>query len=672
MTSHDTISIEGWSVEIHRTHTVVVGAGAAGINCAVHLAEFMRAEGATDFADRLCVITRGIGLGASRMSGSDKQTYYKLGAAGDADSAAEFAATLTTGGCCHEDLALIEALGSLREFFHLVRAGVPFPHDSLGRFVGYKTDHDPASRATSAGPKTSKFMSESLQRELDQLGVPIHDRQEVVHLLTTGEGDARQCTGVVTLDLSAPGDTPALRVYLAKHVVLAAGGPGELYATSVYPLGQVGLHGVALRAGLAGENLTESQFGLASISFRWNVSGTYMQVVPRVISTEADGSDEREFLVDYFADTPTLAGATFLKGYQWPFDPQKLTDAGSSIIDLAVFTETSKGRKVFLDFRANPTPVGLAAFDLAALPDEARLYLESADASQATPIERLAHMNTPAIDIYTENGIDLYTEPLEIAVCAQHCNGGLAIDEWWQSTVEGCFVIGELAGSHGVKRPGGSALNAGQTGGLRAAEYIVRGYGAEGVGDAMNDATRDELSLLVSRLAAWQTSTRSPEDALDEIQQRMTAHGAHLRSVTTSHAALDAATALCETIGQAGLVWTSPRDLAQAINVDHQAVTSAAILFAIDSLIAAGAGSRGSHVVSAADGDVVHPNVLDPVSGEPLRIKPENVALRESILRVSLGADGFAAEAIPPRKVAENDVAFELAWKAYTDGAMFK
>ena len=62
--------------------------------------------------------------------------------------------------------------------------------------------------------------------------------------------------------------------------MLAAGGPGELYKTSVYPKGQIGIHGLAFKAGLAAENLTESQFGLASTKFRWNVSGTYMQVDP--------------------------------------------------------------------------------------------------------------------------------------------------------------------------------------------------------------------------------------------------------------------------------------------------------------------------------------------------------------------------------------------------------
>ena len=118
-------------------------------------------------------------------------------------------------------------------------------------------------------------------------------------------------------------------------------------------------------------------------------------------------------------------------------------------------------------------------FNIDSLEPQAKEYLQKAGALQATPIERLAHMNIPAIEIYKEHGIDLYSESLEIAVCAQHNNGGFAVDKWWQSNIPHTFIIGEMAGTHGVKRPGGSALNAGQVGGLRAAEFIVNVYGYE-------------------------------------------------------------------------------------------------------------------------------------------------------------------------------------------------
>ena len=44
----------------------------------------------------------------------------------------------------------------------LVRNGVEFPCNRYGAYVGYKTDHDPRQRATSAGPKTSMQMVQQL------------------------------------------------------------------------------------------------------------------------------------------------------------------------------------------------------------------------------------------------------------------------------------------------------------------------------------------------------------------------------------------------------------------------------------------------------------------------------------------------------------------------------
>src|SRR6056297_250341 len=89
----------------HHYHTVIVGAGAAGMNCARRLCRNMAMKGVPEPEKQIAVITRGLPLGASRMSGSDKQTYYKMGTSPDvADSAEEFSKSLTAGGCCHGDL----------------------------------------------------------------------------------------------------------------------------------------------------------------------------------------------------------------------------------------------------------------------------------------------------------------------------------------------------------------------------------------------------------------------------------------------------------------------------------------------------------------------------------------------------------------------------------------
>jgi succinate dehydrogenase/fumarate reductase flavoprotein subunit len=676
----EALKIGNQTVMVHNYNTVIVGAGAAGMNCAVHLYEFMMQKGIEDAQHRIAVVTGGLSLGASRMSGSDKQTYYKLGTSSDrADSAEDFAKTLTAGGCCHEDLALAEAIGSLREFYHLVQAGVPFPHDSMGSYIGYKTDHDPYERATSAGPKTSRYMSECLEEQVRSYGIQIHDCREVAEFLTVDQGQTKRIVGVVTIDKKKiSGKDRGINVYFCRNLVLAAGGPGQLFETSVYPKGQWGIHGIAFRAGLEAENLTESQFGLASTTFRWNVSGSYCQAIPRIFSTDADGHDERDFLAGFFPTMSKMATNVFLKGYQWPFDPQRVENLQSSLIDVLVFNEGQKGRRVFMDFSQNPCgTASMGELKINELEPEAYEYLRKTGALQAAPIERLAHLNPLAIDVYKENGIDLYSEPLEIAVCAQHNNGGFAVDKWWQSNMARTFVIGEMAGTHGVKRPGGSALNAGQVGGLRAAEYIANVYDSD-MADYSDwqEEIEQQLSTFAAKLEKWGTpSGLIAKDLIGRIQSRMTASAAHIRELNDARKALLEAVQDYTQIQQQGFELKEPKDIIAAIRAEYLALTGVAYLKAIVELLRKGSGSRGSHLVTCEDGTEIHAAIIDKATGKPLNFKPENEALRNSILRVKYDPqadDLFVCESIPVRTARTGDKAFEPAWQDFRDGKIYK
>ncbi|MBO1752488.1 FAD-binding protein [Actinotalea sp. BY-33] len=470
MTDPEVLRIAGREVPVVTANTVVVGTGSAGFCAADRLWEFGQ-EDVVMVADK-------VNAGASRNAGSDKQTYYKLTlSGGDGDSVREMAETLFSGGAMDGDNALAEAALSARTFLHLCDLGVPFPQNRYGEFIGYKTDHDPRRRATSVGPYTSRSMVEQLEKKVHRNGTRIYDECRVVDIITrpsAGPDGGTEVTGLLVLRTDVPHDgaeSPYL-LFRCTNIVYATGGPAGIYATRVFPNGQWGASGAAYRAGVHGKNLTEWQFGLASIKPRWNVSGTYMQVLPRFVSTDADGNDEREFLPEAIPDYGRMLSMVFLKGYQWPFDIRKALD-GSSLIDLLVYRETVlRGRRVFLDFRTNPVQPEL---DASALSPEAHDYLERAGVLFGTPIERLRRMNEPAYQFYLDKNpyVDLEKEMLEIDVCAQHNNGGLLVDTWWQSNVGGFFPVGEAGGAHGVYRPGGAALNSGQVGATRAAQFIA-------------------------------------------------------------------------------------------------------------------------------------------------------------------------------------------------------
>lgn len=445
---HSFCGVETWSIE-----TLIVGSGASGYNAM----DVLLRSGDRDVA----LISENLMYGTSRNTGSDKQTYYKLSLSGDEpDSIGMMAADLYTGGAVDGELALIEASTSAQGFLKLASLGVPFPKNRFGEYVGYKTDHDPKHRATSAGPYTSKFITEALEQSLLQQGAELLGNLQVVRILTEDES----VRGVLCLHK----DDSMFRVIWCRNLVWATGGPAVMYANSVYPPTQFGSSGIAFEAGCVGRNLTEWQYGLASIQPRWNVSGTYMQVLPRFFSIDEDGN-QFDFLTDKFRDQYELLSLIFLKGYQWPFDVRKIKE-GSSIIDLLVYQELEQGRHVYLDYTRNPIEGDI---EYNKLYSDASEYLQRSHADFGLPINRLKVMNLPAYDFYREHGIDLAAEPLEISLCAQHNNGGLAVDLWWQSSLKGMFAVGEVAGTHGVYRPGGSALNAGQVGASRAADYIL-------------------------------------------------------------------------------------------------------------------------------------------------------------------------------------------------------
>ena len=429
---------------------LVIGSGAAAYSAA----DWLYKEDIKDIA----VITENRLSGTSRNTGSDKQTYYKLSMDGfTADCPYRMANDMFSAGSCDGEKMYLEAVNSQRCFLRLCEYGVPFPTDSYGGYPGYKTDHDDTVRATSVGPLTSKMMTEKLEKVvLEKNGTELLDNKLVIKILTHN----KKAYGVEVLD-KITGRTENI---FAENIICATGAPACIYEDSVYPESQHGMTGVLIDAGVRMCNFTQWQYGMASVDFRWNVSGSFMQVIPRFVSVDTN-SEEHEFLKDYFDDIHKAYNFVFLKGYQWPFSFARSEQ--SSQIDFAVHNEMLKGRKVYLDYRKNPE-----GFSFEKLSNEAKNYLIGTQSVADTPIERLRKLNSKAIDVYIRQGIDINKEMLRIAVCAQHNNGGVYTDNHFMSEIDGLYVIGEASGSFGLARPGGSALNDTQISGFVCAEHI--------------------------------------------------------------------------------------------------------------------------------------------------------------------------------------------------------
>ena len=86
-------------------------------------------------------------------------------------------------------------------------------------------------------------------------------------------------------------------------------------------------------------------------SIRFVLEGELPEQEIRIRRWHELNEDERKYLTEYFDDMPTMATNIFLKGYQWPFDAQRITGRQSSLIDMAVHQERAvRCRRVFMDF----------------------------------------------------------------------------------------------------------------------------------------------------------------------------------------------------------------------------------------------------------------------------------------------------------------------------------
>jgi hypothetical protein len=78
--------------------------------------------------------------------------------------------------------------------------------------------------------------------------------------------------------------------------------------------------------------------------------------------------------------------------------------------------------------------------------------------------------------------------------------------------------------------------------------------------------------------------------------------------------------------------------------------------------------------VLAEDGIEMHPKLIDPATGAAYRFKPENQALRDSILLIRLdetSEDLFALRDQAPRPIPQREIAFEPAWTEYREGKIY-
>jgi hypothetical protein len=318
---------------------------------------------------------------------------------------------------------------------------------------------------------------------------------------------------------------------------------------------------------------------------------------------------------------------------------------------------------------------GFATFEISRICPEAKEYLQKSHALQATPMERLVCLNPRSIDLYRDHGIDLAHERLEIAVCAQHNNGGLRANHWWESNIRHLFPVGEVNGTHGVYRPGGAALNAGQVGGLRAAMFIAAQY-QPAAPDVASFASCIECQLagILERITRWFKAGDHPggkkhsEFAL-EIRRRMSRHGAHIRNPRDIPSVIEDARRVMKE-AEAHLYVDQRWEIPAAFKTLELALTHVFYLEAIGEYINKGGQSRGSYLIPTPDGDQSCAGIGD---NWRFTITEEEAFVNRHVLELAIDSEYRIHKTwVPVRPIPAVDDWFENVWRDYLNSKVFE
>ncbi len=209
-------------------------------------------------------------------------------------------------------------------------------------------------------------------------------------------------------------------------------------------------------------------------------------------------------------------------------------------------------------------------------------------------------MNQPAIKLYKDHGIDITKEYLEIAVCAQHNNGGLCGNLWWESNIKNFFAVGEVNGTHGVYRPGGSALNSGQVGSTRAAQYIAKQYKEKPCSiDDLLKGCRKQIEEKIELGEKFLSNSGAQSNVMEirkDIGHRMTEYGAQIRVYSSIKKASECAKEMLDNIAKLTKI-SSTMQLQYAFQNYDLLITQYVYLESIINYIDKGGKSRGSYLI---------------------------------------------------------------------------
>ena len=392
----------GWTTT---ADVVVVGSGVAGLTAALHAAAAVRAvDGSVLLITKVLV-----------DDGSTRWAQGGVAAAIGLDDSPEehLQDTLEAGvGLCDVDAVRVLCQEGPTRLHELIALGAAFDRDASGRLAltregGHHRDRIVHAGGDATGAEVQRALVAAVRANPR---IRLVEHALVLDLLRTADGRAAG----ITLHVLGEGTEDGVGSVLARAVVLATGGMGQVYASTTNPSVSTG-DGVALalRAGAAVSDLEFVQF---------HPTALYLG-----------------------------AGATG----QQPLISEAVRGEGAFLVD-------ADGRRV-IDEKDHPL-ADLAPRDVVAKAIHRRMLEAGADHvlldARHLGEELLLQRFPTIVERCRDAGIDPVTDRVPVVPAAHYASGGVRTDLHGRTDVPGLYACGEVActGVHGANRLASNSL----------------------------------------------------------------------------------------------------------------------------------------------------------------------------------------------------------------------
>lgn len=423
---------------------IVVGSGLAGSSAAATLAELgynVKVFCIQDSPRRAHSIAAQGGINAAKNYPNDGDSVYRL-----------FYDTVKGGDYRareHNVYRLAQVANNIID--QCAAQGVPFAREYGGTLSNRSFGGAQVSRTFYARGQTGQQLLlgaySSLMKEAAKGKIKIYTRREMVELVKVN-GRAR---GIVTRNLI----TGEFEKFAADAVLLCTGGYGNVYFLSTNAMGSNG--SAAWKAYKKG-----AFFG----------NPCYTQIHPTCIPVHGDAQSKLTLMSESLRNdgrvwVPKKQGET-RKPKDIPEDERDyfLERKYPSFGNLVPRDVASRNAKYVIDEGRGVGSTGVA------------VYLDFEDAIKRDGADAIKSRYGNLFDMYNRiTDEDPYTVPMRIYPAVHYTMGGLWVDYNLQTTIPGCFALGEANFSdHGANRLGASALMQGLADGYFVIPYTLGNY----------------------------------------------------------------------------------------------------------------------------------------------------------------------------------------------------